>query len=223
MMTAWNTISISFLNSVRKLFCSFPVTKYNSFSCLRFRPCDCYGVLNVIRVYRTHVTKTRPQQHQCHFRHPWQKKRTKIGLIILIKVQKLGVFYRVYNWDEILRFKTNKLINSNWNKEELSDQLKESIIVPDYKKGDKTGYSNYRGILMLLTSYKILSNIFLSRLSSYIDEIIGDHLWVLTYQINCRSDFCICQIRGSVVVKALCCKPEGRGFKSRWGGFFKLT
>jgi hypothetical protein len=26
--------------------------------------------------------------------------------------------------------------------------------------------------------------------------------------------------RGSVVVKALCCKPEGRGFKSRSGGFF---
>jgi hypothetical protein len=29
--------------------------------------------------------------------------------------------------------------------------------------------------------------------------------------------------RGSVVVKALCCKPESRGFKSRWGGYFKLT
>jgi hypothetical protein len=26
--------------------------------------------------------------------------------------------------------------------------------------------------------------------------------------------------RGSVVVEAQCCKPEGRGFKSRWGGFF---
>jgi predicted benzoate:H+ symporter BenE len=26
--------------------------------------------------------------------------------------------------------------------------------------------------------------------------------------------------RGSVVVKALCCKPEGRGIASRWGGFF---
>jgi hypothetical protein len=25
----------------------------------------------------------------------------------------------------------------------------------------------------------------------------------------------ICGTRGSVVVKALCCKPEGRGFKSR--------
>jgi hypothetical protein len=29
--------------------------------------------------------------------------------------------------------------------------------------------------------------------------------------------------RGSVVVKALCCKSEGRGFKSRCDGFFKLT
>jgi hypothetical protein len=29
--------------------------------------------------------------------------------------------------------------------------------------------------------------------------------------------------RGNVVVKALCCKPEGRAFKSRWSGFFKLT
>jgi hypothetical protein len=29
--------------------------------------------------------------------------------------------------------------------------------------------------------------------------------------------------RDSVAVKALCCKPEGRGFKSRRGGFFKLN
>jgi hypothetical protein len=27
-------------------------------------------------------------------------------------------------------------------------------------------------------------------------------------------------VRGSIVVKALCCKPEGRGFKSRLVGFF---
>jgi hypothetical protein len=35
--------------------------------------------------------------------------------------------------------------------------------------------SNYRRISLLSTSYKILSNILLSRLSPYIDEIIGDH------------------------------------------------
>jgi hypothetical protein len=29
-------------------------------------------------------------------------------------------------------------------------------------------------------------------------------------------------ISGSVVVKALCYKPEGRGFDSRWGEFLKI-
>jgi hypothetical protein len=29
-------------------------------------------------------------------------------------------------------------------------------------------------------------------------------------------------MRGSVVVKALCCKPEGCGFVSQWGGFFLM-
>jgi hypothetical protein len=45
--------------------------------------------------------------------------------------------------------------------------------VPVHKKGDKTDCNNYREISLLSTSYKILSNILLSRLSLYIDEIIG--------------------------------------------------
>jgi hypothetical protein len=67
------------------------------------------------------------------------------------------------------------IIKYIWSKEELTDQWKESIIVPIYKKGDKTYCSNYRGIPLLSTSYKILSNILLSRLSPYVDEIIGEH------------------------------------------------
>jgi hypothetical protein len=63
-----------------------------------------------------------------------------------------------------------KLINSVWNKEELPDQWKESIIVPVYKKGDKTDCNNYRGISLLSTSCNILSNILLPRLVPYIDE-----------------------------------------------------
>jgi hypothetical protein len=35
--------------------------------------------------------------------------------------------------------------------------------------------NNYRGISLLSTSYKILTNILLSRLVLYIDEIIWDH------------------------------------------------
>jgi hypothetical protein len=59
----------------------------------------------------------------------------------------------------------HKLINSIWNKEELPNQW----------KGDKTDCNYYHGISLLSISYNILSNIFLSRLSLYIDEITVDH------------------------------------------------
>ncbi|KAJ4449581.1 hypothetical protein ANN_00984 [Periplaneta americana] len=68
-----------------------------------------------------------------------------------------------------------KLILAIWEKEIVPEQWKESIIVPIFKKGDKTNCSNFRGISLLLTSYKILSNILLRRLTPYVDEIIGDH------------------------------------------------
>jgi hypothetical protein len=83
------------------------------------------------------------------------------------------------------------------NKKELPDKWKESIFIPLYKEVDKTDLSKYHGILLLLvgialswtqatefvcfvlsllsTSYKILSNIPLSRLSPYTDEVIGGH------------------------------------------------
>jgi hypothetical protein len=76
---------------------------------------------------------------------------------------------------KILPSAIHKLVNSIWNKEDLPEQWKESIILPVHKKGDKTDCNNYLGISLLSTSYKILSTILLSRLSLYIDEIIGDH------------------------------------------------
>jgi hypothetical protein len=64
-----------------------------------------------------------------------------------------------------------KLINSIWNNEELPDQWEESIIVliPVHKKGVKTDCNNYPGISLPSTSYKILSNILLSKLRPYVD------------------------------------------------------
>ncbi|PNF25074.1 hypothetical protein B7P43_G02032, partial [Cryptotermes secundus] len=72
---------------------------------------------------------------------------------------------------EMLCSKSNKIIISIWNKEELPEQWEESV-TPVHKKGDKTHCSNYRGILLLSASYKILSNMLISSLSAYVDETI---------------------------------------------------
>ena len=69
----------------------------------------------------------------------------------------------------------HKLINSIWNKEALSEEWKEPMIVPIYTEGDKTDFSNYSGISLLLTTYKILSSILQSRLIQYAEEIIGNN------------------------------------------------
>jgi len=74
-----------------------------------------------------------------------------------------------------IRCEIHELIIAIWNKEELSEEWKESIIVPIHKKGDKTDCNNHRGISLSPTTYKILSNILLSRLTPYAREIIGDH------------------------------------------------
>jgi hypothetical protein len=62
-------------------------------------------------------------------------------------------------------------------------------------KGDKTDCSNYRRISLLSTSYKNLSNILLSRLTPYVDEIIGDHQYEFRRNRSTTDQiFCIRQI-----------------------------
>jgi hypothetical protein len=43
----------------------------------------------------------------------------------------------------------HKLVTSAWNKEELPDQWKESIILPSHKTGDETDFNNSREISLL--------------------------------------------------------------------------
>jgi hypothetical protein len=54
---------------------------------------------------------------------------------ILVELIKAG--------SETLHSEIHKLICSIWNKEELPQQQKESIIVPIYKEGDETDFDNY--------------------------------------------------------------------------------
>jgi len=49
-------------------------------------------------------------------------------------------------------YEIHKLIISILNKEKLPSKWKKLIIVPVYKKGDKTDCSNYKGVSLLPTS-----------------------------------------------------------------------
>jgi hypothetical protein len=81
----------------------------------------------------------------------------------------------VHTGGEILLSAIHKLINSVWNKEELPDQWKESIIVPVHKKGIKLTVIIIVGYHCYQLHNKIVSNILLSRLGPYIDEIFDYH------------------------------------------------
>jgi hypothetical protein len=78
---------------------------------------------------------------------------------------------------EILLSAIHKLINSVWNKKELPDQWKESIIIPVHKEGDKIDCNNYRGISLLSASIEYPS----LKIKFDIDEIIGgSSVWIST-------------------------------------------
>ena len=89
----------------------------------------------------------------------------------------------------------HKLFTSIWKKEKLPEEWKKSITVPIDKKGDKTDSNNYGGISLLPATYKILSNILLSRLIPYAKEIIGDHsCGFRRNKLTIDRTFCIRQI-----------------------------
>jgi hypothetical protein len=53
----------------------------------------------------------------------------------------------------------------------LPQECKESINVPINNKGDRMDCNNYKGISLLSASYKILSNIFSSRMTPYANKL----------------------------------------------------
>ena len=77
----------------------------------------------------------------------------------------------------------------------MPEEWKQSITVPICKNGDKTDCSNCRGISLFPTTYKIVSDILLCRLTPCAEEIIGDHQCGFeSNRTTADRIFCICEI-----------------------------
>ena len=116
----------------------------------------------------------------------------------------------------------HKLIIAIRNKEELPEEWKELFIVLIHKKGNGTDFSNYRDISLLPTTYKILSNILLSRLTPYAEEVISDHKCGFRQNRSTTDPiFCICQIlekNGNTKKQCISCLWNSRKLMIQLGG-----
>jgi hypothetical protein len=69
----------------------------------------------------------------------------------------------------------HRFITRIWITETIPEEWNMSILCPNHKKGDITICSNYSGISLLNITYKILSNMLFTRLSPYVENVIGDY------------------------------------------------
>jgi hypothetical protein len=69
----------------------------------------------------------------------------------------------------------DKLLGQIWNNEIIPEEWNLSIICPIHKKGDVMICSNYRGVNLLCTMYKLFSNVLFTRLAPYVERMVGDY------------------------------------------------
>jgi hypothetical protein len=130
--------------------------------------------MGLIKLGRPKNTAEQPVPEPSAFEVQWAIEKLKSHELAGIDQIPAETFKAV---SRKIRFEIHKIFISNCNKDEWPEKGKESIIVPLYKKDNKTDCSKYRGISIIQTVYNILSNILLSRLTPYAEEISGDNQW----------------------------------------------
>lgn len=79
------------------------------------------------------------------------------------------------NMGETLLNEVYDLIMDIWRREQMPVDWGTSLICPIFKKGDKLLCNNYRGISLLDVAYKIFSNILLSKISLFAENILDEY------------------------------------------------
>jgi hypothetical protein len=62
-----------------------------------------------------------------------------------------------------------------WQSETMPEEWTTGLLIPLLKKGDPTQCSNYRGIMLLNTTYKILTSIIRKRLTEHTETKLGEY------------------------------------------------
>jgi hypothetical protein len=81
----------------------------------------------------------------------------------------------IKNASRELKERLHVLICKIWRDKKMPDDWQVGLIIPLFKKGDKMKCKNYREIMLLNVTYKILSSIILERLKEYSEEILGEY------------------------------------------------
>lgn len=68
-----------------------------------------------------------------------------------------------------------RLIRKIWETEKMPDDWSEGVICPLFKKGDKFQCSNYRGITLISSVYKVLSGILKQRITLLAEKELGSY------------------------------------------------
>lgn len=70
-----------------------------------------------------------------------------------------------------------RLLNSMWKNGKLSEDWNRGTISPIFKKGEKNEVSNYRGVTLMSTEYKIYANILNDKLIRAVEDT-RNAIWI---------------------------------------------
>jgi endonuclease/exonuclease/phosphatase family metal-dependent hydrolase len=70
--------------------------------------------------------------------------------------------------------KVYRILVAVWQSETMPEEWRTGLLIPLLKKGDPTQCNNYRGIMLLNTTYKILTSIIRKRLAEHTETKLGE-------------------------------------------------
>jgi hypothetical protein len=169
--SASNKTSGIWHSGVFSVFCLFSLVEAHQVwllqkICLKNFASACHDSFWLIQV----LARESYSKQKSYIRHNFSRPNRTYTNLDLFQSGRIPRYHCIWSSKNIIikrfiAFLKDLNSTSIWNKKKLTNQWKQSIIVPIRKKGDKTDYSKYCAISTLWTSHNIFSNNLLSKLN----------------------------------------------------------